>query len=599
MNQRLEREREIIEFSVSDDLRFLFLLQLEPPLVMISGTEESSSTMPPSQSSIRPTSVVHISTIKPEKCPAVELSNLRELENQLQMSTTLTPSHGASYKLLCLNKGGGPIKCQGRSRSKSRCWCQENSPEILKKKLFRMYSTSRSVMRNVKETRPSQQQLISSRESNKSLISSKQPLQLLQRKRPPTEADEPYEEPRKLARSPSLTHKCQGNAFDSLPDDLLVCILGALISTASSPADYASALLTCRRFWAAASHPQVVANASPGALAVKASSWSDGAHRFLKLCADAGNVEACYTLGTIRFYCLFNRGGGASLMAKAAMQSHASALHSLAVIQFNGSGGTRKDKDLKAGVALCVRAATLGHVDAMRELGHCLQDGYGVSRNLYEGRRLLLEANAREAAAAVVASPGSFMETAFQLSAAAAGSTTALVCPEGRHHQSAAATTANMNVVVSDNHHPGEQVGILDQTRAQLQREGLDRQHMYKLLQGGGSCSLLSDFGCTVPPPKLHISNRFLVDWFEINPPVAGLRLCSHGNCGRPETRRHEFRRCSACGCVNYCSRACQAMDWKIRHKYDCQPVADWGERHGDNEGEEDEQLAYEDMDDS
>ncbi|KAL6634970.1 hypothetical protein ACP70R_027641 [Stipagrostis hirtigluma subsp. patula] len=35
------------------------------------------------------------------------------------------------------------------------------------------------------------------------------------------------------------------------------------------------------------------------------------------------------------------------------------------------------------------------------------------------------------------------------------------------------------------------------------------------------------------------------------------LQLCSHARCGRRETRRHEFRQCSACGFANYCSRAC------------------------------------------
>jgi len=38
------------------------------------------------------------------------------------------------------------------------------------------------------------------------------------------------------------------------------------------------------------------------------------------------------------------------------------------------------------------------------------------------------------------------------------------------------------------------------------------------------------------------------------------LRLCSQALCGRPETRRHEFRRCSVCGMVNYYSRACLAL---------------------------------------
>ena len=91
-------------------------------------------------------------------------------------------------------------------------------------------------------------------------------------------------------------------------------------------------------------------------------------------------------------------------MAQAAVAPHASSLHSLAIIQINGSGGTRKDKNLKNGASLCAKAAALAHVDAMRELGHCLP----------EGRRLLLEANAREAAAAVSSSPRAFVETALQ-----------------------------------------------------------------------------------------------------------------------------------------------------------------------------------------
>ena len=67
----------------------------------------------------------------------------------------------------------------------------------------------------------------------------------------------------------------------------------------------------------------------------------------------------------IRFYCLHNRGNGASLMAKAAIASHVPALYSLAIIQFNGSRGGKKGKDLKAGVTLCARAAFLGHIDAL------------------------------------------------------------------------------------------------------------------------------------------------------------------------------------------------------------------------------------------
>ncbi|KAL2652953.1 hypothetical protein R1flu_021081 [Riccia fluitans] len=406
---------------------------------------------------------------------------------------------------------------------------------------------------------------------------------LQKRRRTCTSREDDTERPQKISRTERFSSE-----FDLLHDDLVLNILTAVSSTANSPADVINTMLTCRRFCALATHKLVLASAAPSALTVKASKWSDGAHRFLKQCAHAGNVEACYTIGMVKFYCMNKKGGGASYMAKAAMQSHAPALHSLAVIQFNGSGGTRKDKDLKAGVALCARAAALGHVDAMRELGHCLQDGYGVPMNVAEGRRLLLEANAREAAASVAASPRCFIETALQ--AAAGSSSGGAGCLH--HHVIYQSVLQNSKGGGGD---VGRSVFGQQLFNARFIEEYLGRSSVHRLFQGGG-CSLLSDFGCNVPPAKLHIANRFLVDWFNLYPPEAGLRLCSHANCGRPETRRHEFRRCSACGSVNYCSRACQALDWKIRHKYDCSPVADWEERE---DAEEEEQAAEEDMDDS
>ncbi|XP_024530639.1 F-box protein At1g67340 [Selaginella moellendorffii] len=424
--------------------------------------------------------------------------------------------------------------------------------------------------------------------------------------------------PAKAARAPCF--------FDSLHDDVLITIITAVSSTASSPADLVNTMLTCRRFCAAATNPHVLANASTAALAVKASSWSDGSSRFLKQCADAGNIEACYTLGMIRFYCLHNRGGGASLMAKAAMASHAAALHSLAVIQFNGSGGSRKDKDLKAGVALCARAASLGHVDAMRELGHCLQDGYGVAQNVVKGRGLLLEANTREAAAAVAQSPRRFMEAALHLTAKggamaclhhhlhyyavlgkgalakSSSSSPLLQQSQDHHHHHHHHQQQSERTQLHQHHHQQHQRSMLlspitsnsggglscssppSTPAAAATVSAIECHPVYTLLQSGG-CSLLSDFGCNVPPPKLHVANRFMVDWFVAKPPESGLRLCSHSNCGRPESRRHEFRRCSACGSVNYCSRACQALDWKIRHKCDCTPVPDWEDREENGGG--------------
>lgn len=317
--------------------------------------------------------------------------------------------------------------------------------------------------------------------------------------------------------------------FDSLPDDLVISILCKLSSSASCPSDFINVLITCRRLNGLGLHSLVLSKASPKSFAIKANNWSDSAHRFLKLCADAGNAEACYTLGMIRFYCLQNRGSGASLMAKAAISSHAPALYSLAVIQFNGSGGSKSDKDLRAGVALCARAAFLGHIDALRELGHCLQDGYGVRQNVTEGRRFLVQANARELAA-VLSNPNSGLPTRAWL---------------------------------TWNAHPN---------------------HRHPSENGPSGCPLLSDFGCNVPAPEAHPASRFMTEWFAIRGGSAGsgLRLCSHTGCGRPETRKHEFRRCSVCGAVNYCSRACQALDWKLRHKEDCAPVERWVDEDGE-----------------
>ncbi|XP_023771526.1 F-box protein At1g67340 [Lactuca sativa] len=305
------------------------------------------------------------------------------------------------------------------------------------------------------------------------------------------------------------TTTTRSDLFESLPDEIVIVILCKLTSTASSPADFVAVLLTCKRLKKLGVHPLVLSNAGSGAVAVRAKNWSDEAHRFLKLCVNAGNKEAYYTLGMIRFYCLQNRGSGASLMAKAAIKSHAPALYSLALIQFNGSGGKKNDKDLRAAVALCARAAYLGHVDALRELGHCLQDGYGVRKDVEEGRRLLVQANACELASVLRA----------------------------------------FNTTPS---------------------------HRPDLIESNGSpCG----YGSSLLEKKLHPANRFLIEWFGLRGggvPGPGLRLCSDGWCGRPETRRNEFRRCSGCGMVNYCSRGCQAHDWRVHHKLECAPMEEW-----------------------
>jgi hypothetical protein len=189
----------------------------------------------------------------------------------------------------------------------------------------------------------------------------------------------------------------------------------------------------------------------------------------------------------ILFYCMRSRRTGVASMIKAAMRGHLEATYALSVIQFNGSGGTRADRHPDVAAGLCARAANRGHVGALRELGFCLRDGYGIRRAVKDGRALILQAKKRENATAG------------------------------------------------------------------------------------------SDIDATV-------ANRFLTKWFApVGAPgassVAGggdggppLLLCSYPLCGRQETRPHEFRRCAVCAAAKYCSRSCQARDWRIGHMEMCIP---------------------------
>ncbi|KAL9260586.1 F-box protein-like protein [Drosera capensis] len=154
----------------------------------------------------------------------------------------------------------------------------------------------------------------------------------------------------------------------------------------------------CKRFNRLSLDRSVLAHAGLNLFAIKAKNWSESAERFLRQCIDSGNVEACYFLGMIQLYCFHHRSDSVSLMAKAAFRFHAPATYSLAIIKFNGSGGVRKDHmEIRNGVTLFAHAAKLGHVYALRELGHCLLDGLGVVKNFPEGRHILKQAEAREA----------------------------------------------------------------------------------------------------------------------------------------------------------------------------------------------------------
>ncbi|CAI7868849.1 unnamed protein product [Closterium sp. NIES-53] len=154
----------------------------------------------------------------------------------------------------------------------------------------------------------------------------------------------------------------------------------------------------CRRFYdicRPASHWSLPASASVEALLpTDAAHWTPAVQRFLLSAATEGNIEAIYIAGMISFYCIGNHWAGARLLAQAAECGHGPATYSLAIINFHGSGGTARDTNPQAGVDLCWRAAKLGFMPALQELGHCFVDGYGVSQRISLGKILLQHASA-------------------------------------------------------------------------------------------------------------------------------------------------------------------------------------------------------------
>lgn len=203
------------------------------------------------------------------------------------------------------------------------------------------------------------------------------------------------------------------------------------------------------------------------------------------------------------------------MIYKAATEDHAPALYSLAIIKFNGSEGSKESKNIPTACALCALAADLGSVDALRELGYCFQDGYGLRKSFLRGRTLLMQAAALEVACALRATP------------------------ERLEIESELSTIMSFKAV------PGANPGL---GRAYWTATGFE-----------------------LAPREKHPANRFLIEWFELNGSGrVGLGSCSDTICGRPETRENEFRKCAGCGDVKYCSRGCQAHDWKVRHKMEC-----------------------------
>jgi TPR repeat protein len=171
--------------------------------------------------------------------------------------------------------------------------------------------------------------------------------------------------------------------------------------------------IRCSRFRSAGESKRALALADESLLDIKATQWFKGAKAFAEKAVAAGSARAAFFVGSVAFYCEGSdgfletshedthndaqrcsseteeerrrdarRARGASLLARAATAGVKEAHHTLAVMHFNGSGGRRRDKDPEAGAALCARGNILFDcVSAKRELGHCLQDGFGVEQD--------------------------------------------------------------------------------------------------------------------------------------------------------------------------------------------------------------------------
>lgn len=407
--------------------------------------------------------------------------------------------------------------------------------------------------------------------------------------------------------------------------------------------------MTCRALREASTHPAVLACLGASALSCSADAFSSSYHSFLKRCAAAGNAEACYTLGMLEFYCLGNRREGVRALVRAAKSGHADALYSLAVIHFNGSGSNGRantnsntvtatapatatggvaggvpEKKLSVGVLLCASAAQQGHVQALRELGHCFQDGYGIARNSAEGRRLLLEANLREflsqhrlsaelpppgAPSAYMSSSNSEagerrdaascnpeavaqiqrLEAILQSAKSQAPHLVAGGTPEALGQEAEREPKGSVD-------RPAEgdaPASARSQTQAQSQR-GLQGQDSASLafLQSMCQClrPLISDWGSAPSCPTPTPVHAFLQRWHQLQGSAnssagagagtvegevcgtarEGLKVCASPLCGRKETRAREFRCCALCSDPRYCSRACQASDWRAGHMEVC-----------------------------
>lgn len=69
-------------------------------------------------------------------------------------------------------------------------------------------------------------------------------------------------------------------------------------------------------------------------------------------------------------------------------------------------------------------------------------------------------------------------------------------------------------------------------------------------------------------------------DWYKFStvtmgPRKIGYDRCDKQGCFRTETTTVQFRKCAQCKLPWYCSKECQAMDWKARHRKVCKEASE------------------------
>jgi hypothetical protein len=98
------------------------------------------------------------------------------------------------------------------------------------------------------------------------------------------------------------------------------------------------------------------------------------------------------------------------------------------------------------------------------------------------------------------------------------------------------------------------------------------------MLQSLISCSGVSNFQGLLDILRAEIKSGFpasVPSWYEYSsvkfgPRRIGYYACDARGCFATESVDCVFSKCGGCGLPKYCSRDCQAADWKARHKLVC-----------------------------